>query len=168
MISLDRAIYYLGVGDRTLVRVLQSGVLLVLGAWIAWRIRRGLAEPAACCLVALYAAIFLYHRIYDMPILVLPLVYAAGRARSEPGRARWLYTGCAVAVLGVMYLRLETIKYLGCNPDAGLARRILDALVIPSGVWLVLAAMAFLAAAEHYRCIRTARARRECERPLAA
>lgn len=151
MIGLDRAIYYLGVNDRALVRVLQYAVLLGLGGWVGWRLRNSRCEPAAVCLVAFYAALFLYHRLYDLSILALPLVYATVRARTEAGRARWLYVGCAAAVLGVLYLRLETVKYLGYHPGVGPASRVWEALIVPSAVWQILLGMACLAAAERRR-----------------
>ena len=55
-------------------------VTVVLGAWLAMQIVRGRYDRAAVCsLVAFYAAIFLYHRQYEMVVLALPLVYVAGR-----------------------------------------------------------------------------------------
>ncbi len=158
MISLERAIYYLGISDRDIVRLTSLAVLGVLAVWLVLRTRgaNAVTAPAACCLVALYSAIFLYHRIYDMPILALPLVYVAGRARTEVGLARWLYAGCGAAVLGVLYLRLETVKYLGYHPGVGLGSRILEGIVVPYGVWLILAGMALLSAAERCRSAQAA------------
>jgi len=154
LIGFDRAIYFLGVADRGVVRLLQLAVVLLLGAWVVWQLRgrHQLPEAAACSLVAFYAALFLYHRLYDMPILVLPLVYTAGRAQVTDGRQRFFYVASAAAVLGVLYLRLETVRQLGLHPQSqDLLTRLVAAAVVPYGVWLTLAGMVCLAAAERYR-----------------
>ncbi|MBY0528307.1 MAG: DUF2029 domain-containing protein [Gemmataceae bacterium] len=151
LIGLDRALHFAGVGDRTTVRVTQYAILLALGAWVAWRVLgpNALPRAAACSLVAFYAALFLYHRLYDLPLLVIPLVYGVGRVCTTEGLARRLYAGSSLAILAVLYLRLETVKHLSALPDGG--GRLLAALVIPYGVWCVLAGMACLAVAERCR-----------------
>jgi hypothetical protein len=152
VIGFDRAIYFLGVDDRAAVRLGQYAIVLALGLWIGWLVwrRSDLSEAARCSLVAFYAALFLYHRLYDMPILVLPLVYAMGRAQRTHGRQRWLYVTSVVAVLAVWYLRLETVKQLGLQPRGHeLIMQVVNALVVPYGVWLTLAGMICLALAEH-------------------
>jgi len=147
MVAFDRAIFFLGVDDRTMVRLAQAAVVLVLGGWVAYEVMRRsrLREPAACSLVAFYAALFFYHRLYDMPILALPLLYAFGRAQIASGWARWLYTASASAVLGVMYVRLETVKELSYQPRL---HPLLEALVVPHGTWLAVAGLVCLLAAE--------------------
>lgn len=151
LINFDRAIYYCGVADRAAVRLGHYAAVLLVGAWVAWLMwrRSSMSEAARCCLVAFYAALFLYHRLYDMPILALPLVYAFGRAQHTKGLGRWLYVGSAAAVLGVLYLRLEAVKALSAQPYAQDALgRLLQAAVIPYGVWLTLLGLLCLAAAE--------------------
>lgn len=147
MVALDRSIYFLGVDDRGVVRVVQLLVLLGLGGWVAWQVWRPgyLSEPAACALVAFYAALFFYHRLYDMPILAFPLLYATARARMTDGRARWCYAASALAVLGVMYVRLEAVKALSYAPRSA---PLLEAVVVPYGTWLTVAGLLCLAAAE--------------------
>lgn len=154
LIGFDRAIYFLGVEDRMAVRLGQYAVVLALGVWVAWLVLRksDMPEAARCSLVAFFAALFLYHRLYDMLILVLPLAYALGRSQVTNGRPRWLYVTSAVAVLGVLYLRLETVKQLGMQPRGqDLLVRVVEALVVPYGVWLTLAGMICLAMAERAR-----------------
>ncbi len=151
MMALDRAIYYLGVSDRDLVRLIQGTIVLALGGWVGWQVvrRPEMPEAAKVSLVAFFATLFLYHRLYDMLILVLPLVYAFGRAQVAQGRARWLYITSTLAVLGVLYLRLETVKALGWQPRGpDLLHLVLQGVVVPYGVWLTLIGMASLAAAE--------------------
>jgi len=159
LIGIDRALYFSGLTDRTVVRALQLGLTALLGAWVAWRVcgKRKLPPAAACCLVAFYAAMFLYHRLYDMVILALPLVYATGRARSETGAVRVLYTASVMAIIGLLYLRLETIHaVISALSSDHPPSPWLQALVIPHAFWLLSAAMAFFSAAEHVRSRRQA------------
>ncbi len=149
--GFDHALFRLGVKDRQMVQGAQLALLALLGCWIAWNVVRGHWSPAAACaVVAFYAAVFLYHRVYDMSILFLPLVYAAGRARTERGTARWLFALSALSVLAVLYLRVGMLRSLtGVAPGAeGVVYRLLEALVLPYGTWLVVIGMVCLAAAE--------------------
>lgn len=153
IVSLDSWIYHLGVRDRSEVRLAQSLILGALTVGVGWMVRggrvpRGAAVSLVCCL----ASLFLYHRLYDMVILVVPLTYALGNARTTDGRARWLYAGCATACLGVLYLRLDVLKPLaGLTNETGVAARLAEAIVLPYGAWLVLLTMFGLVAAEYAR-----------------
>jgi hypothetical protein len=152
LIALDHAFYRLGLRDRGAIQAAQWAALGVLAAWVVWQVhgRRPLPRAAACSLVALYSAVFLYHRIYDMIILVVPLVYCAGRALETRGRGRWLFVACALAVLGVLYLRLDPLRELtaAAAEAPGSANYLLRAVVLPYGTWLVLFALVCLPAAE--------------------
>lgn len=151
LIGLDRAAYYAGLASREGARAFQWLALVVLGAWLAWQVRRREALPpaAAWSLVALYSMLFLYHRLYDACVLVIPLLYAAGQARQATGPRRWLYGGGAAAVLGVWYFRYETVQALCYGPAAqGWLGQVLAAVVIPHAIWLTLAGLLCLAAAE--------------------
>ena len=79
--------------------------------------------------------------------------HAFGRARTEAGRARWLYTGCATAVIAVLFLRLETVKELAIAATQGAAppHPLVQAVMIPSALWMVVIGMMCLAAAERCR-----------------
>lgn len=149
--GFDHALYRLGVRDRQTVQGVQLAVLALVGCWIGWNVVRNHWSPAAACaVVAFYAAVFLYHRVYDMSILFLPLVYAVGRARTERGAPRWLFALSALSVLAVLYLRVGVLRSLtGIVPGAeGVVYRLLEALVLPYGTWLVVCGMGCLAAAE--------------------
>jgi hypothetical protein len=152
LISLDHALYRVGLRDRAVIQAAQWAALGALGAWVVWQTggRRPLPRGAACSLVALYSAVFLYHRIYDMIILVLPLTYCAGRALTAQGRGRWLFVTCALAVLGVVYLRIDPLRDLTAvaADGHGPANYLLQAVVLPYGTWLVLFALLCLPAAE--------------------
>jgi hypothetical protein len=154
LISLAHASYRLGLRDRVVIEAAHWAALGVLGAWVLWQTggRRPLARAAACSLVALYSAVFLYHRIYDMIILVVPLAYCTGRALTVPGRGRWLFAACALAVLGVVYLRLDSLEALTAvvAHGHGPANYLLQAVVLPYGTWLILFALFCLPAAERW------------------
>ena len=74
-------------------------------------------RPAAACLVALYASIFLYHRHYDLVLLTLPLVYVVGKVREGQGVRRWLYAGIAVCILLAVLVFLTSTHVL--KPGGG-------------------------------------------------
>jgi hypothetical protein len=152
MIALDHAFYRLGIRDRILVRGAQLGALGLLGLWVAWQVLgpRALPRVAGCCQVTLFSALFLYHRQYDMVILVLPLVYSTGRARSEQGLPRWLFVTGALAMLAVLYLRVGALKELGAGRQ-GPGNWLVEALILPYGTWSILAAMGCLWTAEWLR-----------------
>lgn len=152
MVSIDRALHYAGVEERSVARGLQWAILLVLGGWLAWRVLGPDPLPAAAAwsLAAFYAALFLYHRIYDMPILVVPLLYAVGRTLATSGVTRQLYACCAVSILGVLYFRWETVTALTYAPaPQSLGGQLLLAVAAPYAIWLTLLGMGLLAAAEH-------------------
>src|SRR5207249_3394308 len=110
----DHALYRLGMRDRSAIRIVQYLLLGLLGAWVARQVLpvgqvANLPRGAACSLVALFSLIFLYHRLYDAVILVVPLVYCVGRCRIETGAARALFLACVIAVLLVL---TPSLKFL--------------------------------------------------------
>lgn len=144
MLGLDHALYRLGWRDRGAIRVAQLLLLAALGLWVAYQVRPGgpMLRSAACALIALYATIFLYHRVYDAVLLILPLVWCVAGARSAPAPGRWWYTGGAVAILGVLYLPVDLLGYLQLHSSHwGISGRIVQAVVLPAATWLILAAM---------------------------
>jgi hypothetical protein len=120
----------------------------VLGVWVAWQVAgRRVPRAAARSLVALYSTVFLYHRACDKVILAPALVYSTGRARVATGRARWLCAGCALAVLFVLNLNVDFMRALTrLSPTWGPWGRMVQAVLLPGGTWLVLIAMACLVA----------------------
>jgi hypothetical protein len=151
ILSLDHLFYRLGLRDRQVIGRLQLATLGLLGAWLARQVLGGrLSRPAAGSLLACYATVFLYHRHYDTVLLALPLAFAAGRAAAETGPRRW---PCAavLALLGVLYLPRPLLACVHRADAPGLAWRLLQAVVLPLAAWLMLLAMAALAAAEQRR-----------------
>jgi Glycosyltransferase family 87 len=154
--GFDHLLYRAGLRDRAVIQAAQYALLLLLGAWIAWQVirRPDLPRGAACSLVAIYSAVFLYHRLQDMIILALPLTYVIGRALIERGRACLAYLLCAAAILGVLHLRTGMLLSLTERyaNSTSLGGRLIEALVLPYGTWLVLLALGCLTAAESFRC----------------
>jgi hypothetical protein len=153
LIGFNRALHFVGVHDRGIAQALALGLVLLLGVWVGRRClgRRPWPAAPAIALVGLYAALFLYHRLYDLVLLALPLAYACGRARGAGGPSRLWYAGSALCLLAVLYVRLETVKALSeaaMAPGADLGWW--GALVVPCATWLLLLALACLEAAE--RC----------------
>jgi hypothetical protein len=150
LLSLDHALYCLGLRDRRLIQVGQLILLAALGAWVAFAIlgRRRLPEAAATSLVALFSLVFLYHRLYDAVILVLPLTYCTGRARGTSGPARWLFVAAATGQLAVLFLRRDFLAAaLEFSEGGGLVGRIVQAAVLPCATWAILLSMFCLVAA---------------------
>jgi hypothetical protein len=153
LISFDHAVYHLGVRDLTMVRLVALALVVLLGAWVTWEALRppAVGRAARCSLIGAYAAVFLYHRGYDMVVLVIPLVYAAGRAVTVAGRVRWLYGASALACVLVLDLRVSMLERLSAFARVeGTGSRLLEAIVLPYGTWLVVALIVMLVAAERY------------------
>jgi hypothetical protein len=95
-------------------------------------------------------SIFLYHRTYDTVVLALPMLYAAGRARSESGRTRWWFAGCTASILLTLCIYVTPIKDLAKSSLdwPGAARIPIQAIVLPYATWLILAAMVLLVLGE--------------------
>jgi hypothetical protein len=154
ILGFEHAFYRLGLRDRTTIRLAQYAAVLLLGAWVVRQLLGRLPRAAACALVALYSTVFLYHRVYDAVILALPLVYSAGQARLASGRARYLFAGCAVAVLLVLNLNVDLLRLLTrLSLEWGGWGRAVQAVVLPYATWLILLAMLLL--------VRGARAKEE-------
>jgi hypothetical protein len=147
IVSFDHALYRVGLRDRTIIRAGQYLIVLALGGWVAYQClgRRALPRAAACSLVTLYAAVFLYHRTYDLVYLILPLVYSVGQARAQTGRSRQAFVASAVCILLTLYLRIDWFVELQKASLAwGAWGRLVQAVVLPYACWLILLAMAFL------------------------
>ena len=151
LLGLDSAFYHLGITNRSIISFCQLLSLLLLGLWIlresVWsgRWSRGMA----CSIVALYCVIFLYHRIYDLVILVLPLVYAASRVQMETGRSRWLFASAMLAILAAMYIHQHIgVLVVGLVYHMSVLGRLAAAVILPLVTWLILASI-FLLAAGH-------------------
>jgi hypothetical protein len=150
MLGIDHALYRLGLRDRRAIRIGQYLALASLGGWVAFEVLRKerLPRAAACSLVALFSVVFLYHRTYDAVILALPFVWVTAQARTVRGLRRWLFAGCALAILLVWYLDIGLLRALQQESQRwGVAGRLVQAVVLPYATWLVVLAMIALAIA---------------------
>jgi len=155
ILGFDHLMYRMGMRDRMAIRIGQYAALLVLGAWVARQVLgpNPLSPAAGCSLVAIYSTVFLYHRLCDTIILSLPLMYAVGSALAETGKARIAFTLCTAAILGILSLRYRMLANLTdlYADSTSVEGRLIQALVLPYGTWLVMLAMGFLALAESWR-----------------
>ncbi len=140
MLGLDHMLYRLGLRDRRLIAVLQAAGLAAIGIGLFRAVHASsVSRPSACALAALYAVLFLYHRVYDTILLVLPLVHATILARTSPHGPRRRVLVAAIAVLLVLMLYpswLLAVERLTFRIGGwGWLPR---AILLPVATWLVL------------------------------
>jgi hypothetical protein len=144
LVGLDHALYRLGLRDRDAIRSAQLGALAALAAVLAWLLARGRIPPGLdCALVALFSAIFLYHRTYDLLILALPLAFAALAAQTAAPKIRRRLAALAVVALLAMQvsadglLAVEEWSFAQAPALAATAQ----ALILPIATALVVAGL---------------------------
>jgi hypothetical protein len=159
MLGFDHLLYRLGLRERRVIKVLQYLAIGALGLWTAYQVvLTRLPRDAACSLVALFSMLFLYHRDYDTLILAIPLVYCVSRARSEPGRPRQLFTGCAVAIYLILFVNLRILGFLTVGSQSwGIPGRLIQVTLLPYATWLILLVMFGIVTAESRAGDRKAR-----------
>jgi hypothetical protein len=143
IIGFEALFYRLGMRDRAIIRNAQYGAVLTIGASVVYLVLwKRLPRPAASALVALYSAVFLYHRDYDMVILVLPLVYSVCQGRAAPGRGHWLFTALGSIAIAILYLNAFLLGPLANSTrDWGFWGRLVQATVLPYATWFLVFAM---------------------------
>jgi Glycosyltransferase family 87 len=147
IIGPAHALWRLGIENRQAIRVLQGGLVLGTGSLLAWlTIGSRLPREAAISFVALYSMMFLYHRWYDMVILVVPLTFATHRTLSARGSLRTLYF--SAVVLMVVALNPSSRFYEFVQDQSWKLSYTIGALVraiiLPWVTWLILVATALL------------------------
>jgi hypothetical protein len=148
LISFGHIIYCSGVEDIARINRYQSLVVLLIGLIltyeVAWRGR--ISRAAACCLVACYSMLFVYHRSYDTVILALPLVYAMAASREAVGIARTLFMLAGVALLVAMnaYESPQQTAFLELTQRLGHAGLVLRAFLVPYPTYATLVALVAL------------------------
>jgi hypothetical protein len=149
MIGFEHVMYRVGVVHPQSASVLALLCTLVLGVWVAYviRVRRTLSWGACCSLVSFYSMLFVYHRLYDLSILILPLMYSASRLRTPSRPARYCYVWIIVSILFVLnapygeFLRIQSLHASSI---------ILRAVLLPSVTYLLLSAMLATVAAASF------------------
>jgi hypothetical protein len=144
MLGLDHALYRLGIRDRAAAQAGQYLLVGCLGCILSYLIlaRPSIPRPAACALIAAFSCIFLYHRVYDTVILMLPLVYCVGQARSRRGAIYVVFASAALAILLIWYLPIQALWALANLSLESGGGRALEALLLPYATWLILFLMA--------------------------
>ncbi len=146
MIGFDHALWRIGVSNRLVVTLLNCACIAALGVGLAYLVlaRPDIPRGACCSLVSLYSMLFVYHRLYDEMILIIPLIYCASRFRAVSGSARWCYAwalASLVLALNVPYGELYARQH------TWVTQPLLRALVLPMATYFILSAMAALVVA---------------------
>jgi hypothetical protein len=145
-IGFDHAFNRLGIADPAVYAPLNFLCIAALTVWLGYLATRRPEIPrgALGALVSLYSMLFLYHRLYDLVILIIPVIYCASRFRAVSGWARWLHAWVLVAILlalNVPYGEFHRLQRVYASHP------VLSALVLPSATYLILSALAALAGA---------------------
>ncbi len=147
IISIGHLLYRLGLRNRMAINSFQCLILGIVGILLAQRIvRRGGQDRNTCVsLVALYAQLFLYHRVYDSVLLVIPLLLCVFRAARSAGASRAGYIGCGLACLSVLYLRVGLLSRLTLRSlSMGSAGWLLQGVVLAYADWAIIFAFFLL------------------------
>ncbi len=146
VMGIDGVLSRLGMTDRSTIHVITASVLAIVGLWLLYIANRrpDIPRGGICSLVTLYSSVFLYHRNYDLPIQILPLIYSASRIGSSRGPARWYYGWVMFAVVAAI------------NQPASLCYRVYDlppswsilkAILVPYSTYFMISALVALALA---------------------
>lgn len=146
LVGIDHALYRLGFTDRALIRRLQIGVLAALVGVVAFQVRRERwSDGLACSLVAAVAAVFFYHRLYDLLILSLPLVHAALASVAGPSAGRSKARAAAILLLLVWFVNPEGLEAIEtASMNHGAVGFVVRAITGPLALWLIGLAVAVL------------------------
>lgn len=141
LVGIDQALHRLGLRDRGWIAALQGGILIGIGLGLGWGIRSDRwPREVACGLVALYAGIFFYHRLYDMLLLALPIVGMALTAQREPSRR---LRAAGILVLLVLFVNPEGLLAVErITSGLGFWGQVGRAGMMPLAIWLIVAALA--------------------------
>jgi hypothetical protein len=154
LIGLDHLFYHLGVRNRSMVVLLANIGSLAALIWLTVTVarRRELSRAATAALAACVCPIVSYHRQYDLVLLALPFVYAAGRSFSEVGRTRTLYRAICLTVLAMLFHRTKTLRALMLvAARGGVKGRLIEMFALPMTTWLAIASIVLLMVAERSR-----------------
>jgi hypothetical protein len=151
IIGFDHALFRLGVEDYGLIRKIQAGGVFALGAGLSWEAwRRRYSWGARCALVGAYSPLFFYHRNYDLLMLILPMLYAAGQARIVSGRSRIAYAVVGLASLAALWYPGRFVRRAWHASDqwGELGSWAFRATILPWSTWATLVVIGALILAE--------------------
>jgi len=147
LISVGRWLYCLGMRDRSAIKLLEFGILGVMGIALAGAsATRRLAPDAAMAAACTFGTFFLYHRVYDTVLLAPALIYCAAGARREVGWSRAMFIASTVGILAVINMpRGAGFRSIALwSLDAGIVGRFVQILVLPYAMWCLIGVMAVL------------------------
>jgi hypothetical protein len=147
LIGLDHALYRLGLRDRAIISLAQYVLLGALGLLVIRRVLSNRIAPGtSSALVALFSSIFLYHRTYDMVLLVLPTLYFALSAEQRTDLvARRATAQIALLPLLVLFVNPDGLKiFERWSFNIGLGGWVIQAVFLPMAAWLILVSLAAL------------------------
>jgi hypothetical protein len=147
LVSVGRWLYCLGMRDRSAIKLLEFGIVGILGLALAGAsATRRLAADAALAAACTFGTFFLYHRVYDAVLLAPALIYCAAGARREESWSRAGFIASTVAVLAVMNMpRGPGFRRLALwSVDAGIGGRFVQVLILPYAMWCLFGVMAVL------------------------
>jgi hypothetical protein len=147
LVSPSRWLYCVGVRDRAVISALELGFLAVTAAWLAWRATSGrLAPDAAAAFACTFGCVFMYHRLYDTVLLTPGLIYCTAAARRESGWRRVAFGCSVVGLLAVLNMPRGWFLHNTAtwSLNAGVAGRVVQAVVLPYAMWVIFGVMAVI------------------------
>ena len=147
LVSVGRGLYCLGMRDRSAIKLLEFGIVGVMGiALVGASATRRVAADASIAAACTFGTFFLYHRVYDSVLLAPALIYCAAGARREAGWSRAMFIASTVGILAVMNMpRGPRFRSLALwSLDAGIVGRLVQILVVPYAIWCLIGVMAVL------------------------
>jgi hypothetical protein len=148
IVSVNHTLYRIGLTDRALIGNLQLVMSASLGAWLTWKQWSGKFTPGKSVAVfSLFSVTFLYHRLYDTVLLVLPLAYSLFQYRRAGSAAmRRIYLTIGIAIVGVFYVP-EHLLY-GLSKQFSTLNWFVRGVVLPMPFWLIALALGLILAAD--------------------
>ena len=146
MVGIDQALSRIGVADRRIIDVLTRAILLALGVWLAYTVifKAGVPRGQSSSLLSIYSTLFVYHRTYDLPILILPFLYCTAGFGRTRGTAHWCYAWVIVAIFIAVNLHTKLVLQMHYWPESW---AFVKAVVMPCPTYSLLSSLAALAVA---------------------
>lgn len=150
LISPNYLLYCLGMRDEGVIQILSAASLLLAGValWLAW-ISKRLAQEAVMALTACYALLFLYHRISDATLLIVPFTYLYLEIRQAEGLRRRLLVGAFLCLLSIWLIHAKGVSVAVAHLSSSLPafRYLGEALLLPYATWAILVSAGLMLAA---------------------
>lgn len=149
IIGLNFLLHYLGLKNGMAAQVISLTLLLIAGGllWLGW-LQKWIDEGAVAALTACIALLFLYHRIYDATLLIVPVTYLYLKVRRTTGSARRLLVASFLCLLPVWvaHARGAELVVAYVSQVAPVLRYPAEALFLPFATWGILLAAALMVA----------------------